>query len=210
MALDPGEARSLAALARNRGRVLAVGHTAVYDLQFDSLRSGLRDLSVERLTAVRTSSGPSGSDGQPQVGNRQSRVIFDLCPHDIAMAVLLLGVPEAARAKNTATGVEYELRFDSETAMTGRAEWREPPHTRTFEVAYEHGTATVSGFSPSPLPARDTPLGRQCLDFITSCRERRRPRSDAKLGVDVARCLAAMNASCTDGHGWMPLRWGAE
>ena len=201
MALEPREAEALAGQAEAGGRVLAVGHTAVYDTGFSALMDEVRPVprdGTKRASTVRTSSGYADGRSNP---------ILDLCPHDLAMAVLLFGTPTAARARSRGTGVEYEVRFQGNALLSGRAEWCEPPHVRRFEVTGAEGrTRTLPPAPPNrQLATRNSPLGRQCLDFIECCRTRRQPLSDGRLGLEVTRCLAALTASSADSSTWVPL-----
>ena len=116
--------------------------------------------------------------------------------------------PVAARASCVRTGVEYEVRFAGDALLHGQAEWREPPHTRRFEVAGPGGQTELSDLTGSGNLAgdvRNSPLGRQCLDFIACCCSRRQPLSNGQLGLEVTRCLAAMATSCADSSEWVPL-----
>jgi predicted dehydrogenase len=201
MTLSADEAETLARQAGDAKRILAVGHTAVYSTDIESLRTRLEALpkaTAHKVTAERTSSGPSV--------NRQSSIIFDLCPHDIAIGVLLFGTPAAARARAHGKGVEYEVRFGDDELLAGRAEWRVPPHVRRFEVASTDAPAGDGNGRLVSGHVRDTPLGRQCLDFIQSCRTRRQPLSNGELGVAVVRCLAALDLSCADNGAWVRLQ----
>ena len=201
MALEPDEAEALAEQAESSGRVLAVGHTAVYQPGFAELVGEIRSRPLDadrRASAVRTSSGYADGRTNP---------ILDLCPHDIALAVLLFGTPEAARARAKGKGVEYEVRFKGDELLNGQVEWREPPHVRRFEVASQRGKEKVEMTNDRtlPFPLSTSPLGRQCLDFIECCRTRRQPLSNGRVGLAVARCLAALTASIADGSRWIPL-----
>ncbi len=201
MALEAPEAAALAAQAEAGRRVLAVGHTAVYHPGFPALMDEVRAEppdTARHASTIRTSSGYADGRSNP---------ILDLCPHDLAMAVLLFGTPVAARARNRGTAADYEVRFRNNALLSGRAEWRKPPHARQFEVTGAAGrTRVLPPETPNPQPAtRNSPLGRQCLDFIACCRTRRQPLSNGQLGVDVARCLAALAASSADGNTWVPL-----
>jgi len=136
-------------------------------------------------------------------------MIFDLCPHDIALAVLLFGTPKAARAHASGNGVEYEVRFNGDALLNGQVEWREPPHARRFEVVGAGVPAeprsAASADSGSPIAIRHSPLGRQCLDFIQCCRTRRQPLSSGQVGVAVMRCISALASSCADSGAWVTL-----
>ena len=199
MALEPDDAEALAEQAESSGRVLAVGHTAVYHPGFvelvDEIRA--RPLYAERrASAIRTSSGYSDGRSNP---------ILDLCPHDVALAVLLFGTPAAARAISSRNGVDYEVRFQGNALLSGHTEWREPPHVRRFEVAGTKSALGDEAHSRNSHDIRETPLGRQCLDFIECCRIRRQPLSNGRLGLAVMRCISAIASSCADSGSWVPL-----
>jgi predicted dehydrogenase len=207
MALEPDEAEALSGQAESGGRVLAVGHTAVYQTGLAELATeiGTWPPATDRLaSAVRTSSGYTAVCESPSAG-RQSAVIFDLCPHDIALAVLLFGIPVAARAQTDRQRVEYEVRFAHGAVLKGLAEWRQPPHIREFRVANALHVLGDKAGSSGRTDVRDTPLGRQCLDFIASCRTRRPPQSSGTLGAHVVRCLGALTASARSGGDWLDL-----
>jgi predicted dehydrogenase len=199
MALEPSEAAALAEQAETCGRVLAVGHTAVYHPAFASLIDEIRTkpFAQRQASAIRTSSGYADGRSNP---------ILDLCPHDIALAVLLFGTPVAARASLNGNGVEYEVRFPGDALLTGYAEWREPPHVRRFEVAGAQNTLGDKEGSRGSHVTRETPLGRQCLDFIECCRTRRRPLSSGWLGLAVVRCLSAVAISSADSNTWVQIK----
>ena len=199
MALEPVEAEALAEQAESSGRVLAVGHTAVYHPGFVELVDEIwaRPLDAERrASAIRTSSGYADDRSNP---------VLDLCPHDIALAVLLFGTPAAARARSSRRGVEYEVRFKEGALLSGHAEWREPPHVRRFEVAGAKNALSDRAGSRNSHDIRETPLGRQCLDFIECCRTRRQPLSNGRVGLAVMRCISALSSSCADSGAWVQL-----
>jgi len=210
MTLAVSEAETLVRQAEDNNGVLAVGHTAVYAVDIESFRIRLDSLprvADRRARAERTSSGPS--TGQSPVANRQSSILFDLCPHDIALAALLFGSPVAARARSSEDGVRYEVRFQMDALLRGRAQWCKPPHLRRFEVAGAEELAEpanpTSADRQSPVAIRHSPLGRQCLDFIECCRTRRQPLSNGRLGLAVIRCVSALAASCADGNAWVQI-----
>lgn len=210
MTLAVSEAKTLVRQAEGSNRVLEVGHTAVYAIDVESLRirlDALPRVADRRARAERTSSGPS--TGQSSIATRQSSILFDLCPHDIALAVLLFGMPVTARASSSGNSVEYEVRFEDDSLLSGHAEWREPPHIRRFAVAGTRELAEpanpTSAERQSPVAIRHSPLGRQCLDFIECCRTRRQPLSNGRVGLAVIRCISALAASCADSSAWVQV-----
>jgi len=202
MALEADEAEALAEQAESSGRVLAVGHTAVYHPGFaelvDEIRSRPPD-AERRASAIRTSSGYADGRSNP---------ILDLCPHDIALAVLLFGTPAAARARSNGKSVEYEVKFKGDQLLNGQAEWREPPHVRQFAVAGAKSALSDEAGSRNSHDIRETPLGRQCLDFVECCRTRRQPLSSGRVGLAVMRCISALASSCADSGAWVQLESG--
>ena len=199
MALEPHGAESLAEQAESSRRVLAVGHTAVYHPGFAELVEEIRFRppdAVKRASAIRTSSGYADGRSNP---------ILDLCPHDLALAVLLFWTPAAARARSNGKNVEYEVRFRGDQLLNGQAEWREPPHLRRFKVAGANGALSDEAGGPWSHDIRATPLGRQCLDFVECCRTRRQPLSNGRVGLAVMRCISALAASCADSGAWMQI-----
>lgn len=198
MAATPGEAQNLRALAARYDRVLAVGHTAVYNADFTALRQCLQATppgSIYTASAVRTSEGRCGV---------HASLIHDLCPHDLAMAALLMGEPKSARALQSGLSVEYTVVFAGGSVLSGLVEWRRPPQVRRFSITDARARLEIDGCRPW-RDIRSSPLGCQCADFLESCRRRRAPLSDSYLGLTVTRCLAALCRSNADSGGWVPV-----
>lgn len=184
MAETAAEAAELAALAERHGLVLAVGHTPLYAPGFAALRERFAHGSLgqaRRAVAVRTSSGP---EPRPQ----SDGVLADLAAHDIAMAISLLGPTLAGCCRPLGNGARrYRLEFESGCRLDGVAAWRRPPHSRRFTL---FGTRAVGRLNELPAgPQADSPLGRQCADFIACCRNRTAPLSNARLGAAVVAAL---------------------
>jgi predicted dehydrogenase len=199
MAATPGEAQNLHDLATRRGRVIAVGHTAVYQSDFTAVRRRLRTAppgSVYTASAARTSDGRRDT---------HASLIHDLCPHDLAMATLLMGEPESARARRNGLSVEYTIAFAGGSTLSGLAEWRHPPHVRRFSITDTRANLEIDGGKLWD-DIRLSPLGRQCADFMESCRRRRAPLSNAGLGLTVTCCLAALDRSAADSGGWVAVK----
>uniref|UniRef100_A0A7C4CA19 Gfo/Idh/MocA family oxidoreductase n=1 Tax=candidate division WOR-3 bacterium TaxID=2052148 RepID=A0A7C4CA19_UNCW3 len=190
LAATATEASRLSALAQQRGLVLAVGHTALYTQGYARLRQQLEcgNLGcIRRAVAVRTSSGPTrppATDG----------VLADLAGHDIAIALTLLGPARSGRAwRLHPTTCRYRLDFASGARLDGIAAWCSPPHARCFTLV---GTRAVgrtdenrTSITPAPADSRQSPLWRQCADFVTCCRTRSAPQSDGRLGAAVVATL---------------------
>jgi predicted dehydrogenase len=225
MALRTDRAVELAETAAVLARVLAVGHTMLYHVGFAALRRAVllgRVGAVQQVVAARTSRGAPG----------RASVISDLVPHDLAMAISLLGEPVAVRARSAgADAVSYRLQFCEDVVASGWAAWSQLLRVRRFRVRGGAGTRVFrdeeslgqrgdcrtqharrgwqgggSGGRRTAEAASDvrrTALGRQVIDFCRCCATRREPLSSARLGVAVTRSMNCLLASLERGGSWV-------
>jgi len=204
MTLSAAEAEELVEMAEAEERILAVGHTALYLDDFISTRvsfesGGFRGpVSAE---ATRASHGPA----QPGA----SDVLWDLVPHDLAMAISLFGNPLRLRLKERAsTRVEYEAEFAPGFVLRGRAEWNGTSGPRRLTVKGTGGLLRIDD-NGRARSGSERPLDRLCHDFVSSCHHRRAPLSDGRIGLAVVRSLEALETSGQEGNVWHePARTG--
>ena len=213
MALSADDAAELAGTAESLGRVLAVGHTMLYHPGFSELGrtiAGGRPGRLERVVMARTSRGPEGTRSQIRGGFGScpnDGVIADLTPHDIAMAVSLLGEPVAVRARvrtsrHCRAAVCYHLQFAADVVATGWAAWSSSMRVRRFRAECEVGSVRFRDEDTRPTAVQDSPLGRELLDFVDCVRTRREPVGSARIGLTVTRCMVALGASLERGGEW--------
>ncbi len=184
MALHPEHAEEMTGLSQKQNLILSVGHTSLYSVEFEILRHQIQQGvagKIMRLEAFRSSNGKPGGD-----------ILWDLAPHDVAMAISLAGEPFSAAVKEiTCDHAIYEMQFPDGVLFTGEVQWQSPPFQRWFKVV---GTKkTIVAVEPvGGIISHASPLTRLCQDFLSSCRTRCRPVSDALLGLKVIRCLWMM------------------
>ena len=192
------QALELVEAAESLGKVLAVGHIMLYHPSFRELRKAVDSGAhgpVDHIESVRTSSGLPDSD-----------VLGDLACHDIAMAIALKGRPVAARASEAGDdrhAASFELMFTDETLLCGHVAWTDAQPVRRFDLRCSRGTVSLDQGTPEGTGFRDTPLARQCLDFLRCCATRRTPVSAASLGVEVMLSLDALRESIESGSRWV-------
>jgi predicted dehydrogenase len=195
------QALELLQAAESLGLVVAVGHILLHHPAFKALsegafvRVGSQPADIE---SIRTSAGPADTD-----------VLADLACHDIAMAIALKGSPVAARARHAGDSYRaaaFELLFGDETLLRGQVAWTDTPPVRTFNIHCNGSTFSLDQGVSDQTELRDTPLARQCLDFIHCCATRSRPVSDAAMGVDVMHTLDALRESIASGGRWVTTR----
>jgi predicted dehydrogenase len=200
MALSVAEAEEILRLSSNTRRIVAVGHTALYSFGFEQLQERIESGALGRVLkveAVRTSRGRSNGGS----------ILWDLAPHDLAMAITLFGQPVATLV----TAYEfnhcsYQLTFEQGIVFSGEVGWTQPPFYRQFRVFTTTGIYTCDEPIGVLGNEAESPLNRLCRDFIFACQSRKKPRSDAVLGRKVIQCLAALS----EGQGEVTLHWGAS
>ncbi|MBM3315678.1 Gfo/Idh/MocA family oxidoreductase [candidate division WOR-3 bacterium] len=195
MATSAVDAASLLDLAGHLGRVLAVGHTSLYGPGYGSIRSTCGPAGVRAIAARRASRGLT------RVAPTPLAVLWDLAPHDVAMAVALAGEPVGASCRpGPGPAVEYELRFPGGARMTGSAVWADLP-VRSFAVSTAAGTFDAREPVDGTVPFDDLPLTRQCRDFISACHGGPAVLSDGRLGLATVRAIETLAAGLGGSQG---------
>lgn len=195
MALQTADAERLVTEAARRELVLAVGHTPLYHSNFARLRAACAAAHGPiELRFERTSRGPA----EPT-----SSVVFDLGPHDLAMAIALLGQPLALRGEHlpdpaARAAFAWQAEFGAGATAHGRLAWTDAPAGRFVELRTTRGTQR---FAETSTP-HELPLSALCREFIEACIARRAPRSEGRLGLAVTRALAALERSSALGGAW--------
>jgi predicted dehydrogenase len=214
------EAEELVALAKERERVLMVGHTFEYSPAVNELRKLVQsgDLGkIYRIEAERVNLGLFRSD---------INVIWDLAPHDISILLYILGKkPEQIRVQAHAHVQSHihdvahlDLSFADGMAAHICVSWLYPCKIRRVTVigdmrmavyddtnqaemikiynkgADVHADPVVSyrnGEITIPYIDWIEPLRLECEDFANAIRTGTQPRVHGGVGLEVVRILAA-------------------
>jgi len=207
MTRDSTEAAELAALAESRGLVLAVGHIALYHVGITHLRAVVRTAEApQEVVSRRTSRGPTAASEAPLP-------LWDLGPHDVATTISLFGEPCSVRARASGRSVLIEMLFSSEMKALLGVEYRNGAAERWLEVrlagrAVRHDERTAErDWREANCRSRvaDSPLFRQCEDFVRCCATGAEPASSGRLGLAVTRSLEAAERSLEQSGRWLPL-----
>jgi predicted dehydrogenase len=205
LCLDPGEARRLAALARDRRRMVMVQHTLLFHPGFRALKAALPGLGS--LHALRSRAGRTGPF------RPDAPVLWDWGSHDVAVCLDLLQarpttasanlLESAPRDAGRGESVEIELRF-GEVAANLFISNILPTRTRRFEahcergmVAYDEadppGTLLVAGERVAYPP--EPPLTVAVREFAQAIAGGAFDTQSIDLGVGVVEVLADCAAS---------------
>jgi len=165
------QARDLAALAKGRGLTLGVGHVFLYHPAFRALKAALVPERLGRLYAadlVRINPGPPAP---------KHNVLWDMAPHDVAMAIDLAGcAPVMVRASghayqrpDVADAAFMELHFPGNVLARVHVSWLSSRRIRRVEVYAERGSAfydDTESFEKVRIVSRgeDTRVGAKAKD----------------------------------------------
>lgn len=167
------EAKDLAATARKMRRVLGVGHVFLYHPAFRALKVRVGMQGLGRLLAVdlaRVNPGPPAP---------KHDVLWDMAPHDVAMAVDLAGAaPLSVRCAGVRRSLKLdeaafvELRFPKGLLARIHVSWLSSQRVRRVEAYCENGTLFFDDAAPSEKlrvvhPGADTRVGAAAGSTVT-------------------------------------------
>jgi predicted dehydrogenase len=193
LALTVPDSEELCDVAERNGRTLMVGHLLLYHpgvvVAKQSIDGGelgqVRYLHSERVNAG--------------VVRANENAWWSLAPHDIAVAMFLLGsAPVTVSATGscflqTTRGIE-DIAFATLGWGDGRVahihvSWIDTEKKRTLTIVGSRASLTVDG--ATPLARHEEPLRIECEHFVDCVRTGQRPRSDGIQGLAVVRVLEA-------------------
>jgi len=217
---DVTEARELVALAKERGRILMVGHTFEYNPAVNELRKLVQSGDLGKIYCIEAERVNLG------LFRNDINVIWDLAPHDISILLYLLGdKPEQVSVQAHAHLQPHihdiaHLDLGYADGMTAHihVSWLHPCKIRRVTVigdkrmvvyvvtqlselvkiynkcADVHVDPVVSyRYGAITIPHIDwiEPLRLECEDFANSIRTGTQPRAHGEVGLAVVEVLAA-------------------
>jgi predicted dehydrogenase len=215
------QAEELVALARERQRVLMVGHTFEYNPAVCELRRLVQDGELGRIYCVEAERVNLG------LFRQDTSVIWDLAPHDISILLYLFGkLPNRIRVQAHAHLLPHiydvahlDLGFADGMSAHIHVSWLHPCKIRRVTVigdmrmvVYDdtnpaemikiynkgadiHADPVVSyRYGAITIPHIDwvEPLRLECEDFASAIRNGTQPRAHGGVGLQVVRVLAAV------------------
>ncbi|MBA3813744.1 MAG: Gfo/Idh/MocA family oxidoreductase [Alphaproteobacteria bacterium] len=223
MALSVKDAQNLCALAKDRKRVLMVGHLLQYHPAFMALKERLSELGpLKHIYATRLALGRF---------RRQEGVLWDLASHDISLILALAqskpktieAVGQAFLTPGKPASALLTLTFPNNLTAHIHASWLSPFKEQKLVVIGEKGIAVFDdrkplaeklliskdcfeweedqpqandGFKSSAvlLPEFE-PLRHECLHFLTCIQEGTEPLTSGEEGLRVTEVLEAAEKS---------------
>lgn len=220
------EAEDLVRLARERGRILMVGHTFEYSPAVNELKKLIESGDLGRIYCIeaeRVNLGLFRSD---------INVIWDLAPHDISILLYLLGkTPERVKVQAHAhvqpqiqDVAHLDLGFADGMNAHIHVSWLHPCKIRRVTIIGDQRMVVYDDTNPAEMlkiynkgadihadpvvsyrygaitiPHIDwtEPLRLECEDFALAIRTGRPPRASGEVGLEVVRVLAAAQEALT-------------
>lgn len=217
LCLSAEQGRSLVDLARDRGRILMVGHLLWYHPAILKLKSLIESGELGRIQYIYSNRLNLGKI------RREENILWSFAPHDISVILGLLGeIPN----KVTAQGGNYLHEQIADTTVTLLAfpsgvkahifvSWLHPFKEQKLIVVGDRKMAVFDDMEKKnklllyphsiewkgqiPIANRaeaqsveietNEPLREECLHFLESVRNRQRPRTDGEEGLRVLSVL---------------------
>ncbi len=214
------DAEELVELARERQRVLMVGHTFEYNPAVNELRKLIQSGDLGKIYSIEAERLNLG------LFRNDINVIWDLAPHDISILLYLLGKSPARIKVQAHAHLQHHIEdvahldFEFDDGMNAHihVSWLHPCKTRRVTVigdarmavyddvnkaemlkiynkgAEIHADPVVSyrhGTITIPHFDETEPLRLECEDFANAIRLGTQPRANGEVGLKVVKILAA-------------------
>jgi UDP-2-acetamido-3-amino-2,3-dideoxy-glucuronate N-acetyltransferase len=225
LCLHAAEADHLVVLARERGRILMVGHLLQYHPMVRQLQSWVRQGELGLLQYI--------SSHRLSLGKfrREENVLWSFAPHDLSVILSLAGDLEPEKVictggsfltPNVEDAIVTHLAFAGGLRAHVYANWLNPFKEQKLTAVGSKAMAVFDDTKPwaeklaiyrggvrqgpdGPVPYKVAPeyaivpeaepLREECLHFLGCCQTRSVPRTDGKEGLRVLRVLQAAQAS---------------
>ena len=215
LSVPSGEA--LVALAKEKGRILMVGHLLWYHPAVLKLKDLIDGGELGRIQYIYSNRLNLGKI------RREENILWSFAPHDISVILGLLGeMPEAVQAQggnylhqriadvtvsllSFPSGVKAHIFVswlhpykeqklivvgDRKMAVFDDVEKKDKLLLYPHSIEWKHQIPLANKASAEPVPVDlDEPLRAECLHFLDCVRTRNRPRTDGEEGLRVLTVL---------------------
>ncbi len=232
LALTPGEGRELVALARERGRILMVGHLLHYHGAVRKLKELVANGDLGRVRYVYSNRLNLGKI------RREENILWSFAPHDVSVVLSLANEAPDVLACQGGAYLHPEIADVTVSTLSFKSglrahifvSWLHPYKEQKLVVVGEKRMAVFDDREPEeklrlyaheiewkegmPVPIkgeaeavdfdRSEPLREECAHFLTCVAERRTPDTDGEEGLRVLEVLGALQKSLD--RGGEPIR----
>lgn len=232
LALTAREGDALVRLARERGRILMVGHLLEYHPAIERLRELVRTGSLGQIRYVYSNRLNLGRI------RTEENALWSFAPHDVHVLLRLLGEFPVEVMCHGGSYLNHQvadvtmslLRFASGVRSHIFVSWLHPYKEHKLVVVGSQKMAVFDALSEHQLVlyphrvdwiervpvavradaeivplAAEEPLARECRHFLECLKTREVPRTDGASGLEVLRVLEACQQSLEHGGSRVPL-----
>jgi UDP-2-acetamido-3-amino-2,3-dideoxy-glucuronate N-acetyltransferase len=233
LALRCREGEELVALAKEKGRILMVGHILQYHPAVLKLQSLIAEGAVGKVQYVYSNRLNLGKI------RTEENILWSFAPHDLSILLFLLGEMPVRVSAHGANYLNPEVADVTVTALDFPSgvrahifvSWLHPYKEQKLVVVGDRAmlhfddTQPVNKLSifphriewidrhPIPRPEEaqpvpvegDEPLRAECVHFLDCLVRRAKPRTDGESGLKILRILEACQASLKAGGTMLPL-----
>jgi UDP-2-acetamido-3-amino-2,3-dideoxy-glucuronate N-acetyltransferase len=226
LCLSTADGETLVRLAKQRDRVLMVGHLLQYHPAVERMKEILLDGELGAVRHIRASRTNLGRF------RRSENVLWSFAPHDISLILSLIGEePDAVNSvahecigRGPPDVTSTHLTFPGGESADLFVSWLHPFKEQLLTVICERGVMVFDGVAntlvvyqdllawkdgaPAPgtrvgeevgLPTRE-PLLAECTHFLGCVKARRRPRTPGEEGLRVLRVLERCSGIGSPAH----------
>jgi UDP-2-acetamido-3-amino-2,3-dideoxy-glucuronate N-acetyltransferase len=231
LCLDPGEGRKLCELAKQKDRMIMVGHLLHYHPAVKAIKEMVHAGRLGKIHYIHVNRLNLG------IFRTEENVLWSFAPHDISVILSLTGSPPV-RLMATGAGaltagvpgtVNLQMEFEGAIYANIFVSWLHPFKEQRLVIAGERGMLVFNdvsrrekllyypepvkwqGLKPNPgkqepevVPLDDIePLRAECHAFIQAVQFRKQPVTSGEEGLRVLRVLAAAQQSLENNAFWV-------
>ncbi|MCD6352755.1 MAG: Gfo/Idh/MocA family oxidoreductase [Proteobacteria bacterium] len=233
LALSVKDGEKLVALAREKNRVLMVGHILEYHPAILKLKELVKKGELGKINYVYSNRLNLGKF------RKEENILWSFAPHDISVILLLTEEMPLEISTHGGNYLQQEIadvtvtnmRFASGLRAHIFVSWLHPFKEQKLVVVGDKKMAVFDDVAPQdklllyehridwidriPVPSKENakpitfpdtePLKKECLQFLESIASRRLPQTDGEEGLRVLRVLEASQQSLKDNGRVVPL-----
>ena len=203
MALNVRDAIELNELAKQKKKVLMIGHTFLYNpgiMHLDSLVNSNAVGVVKKIVMHRLNDGPVREDVS---------VIWDLASHDISILLILLNKMPNSISARYENKMIIDLTFDA-IKVKVHVSWSHHEKVREIVIQGSKNTLLFDDVQKTvntpdnsgiiPYSGWQEPLLLQCKDFLDCLKNGNMPLANGDNGVQVVKVLEAIQKALDTGE----------
>ncbi len=212
MTFSEREARSLVEMAKQKNRILMVGHMLLYQPAVQHIKEILGSRKLGEIYSIHARRLNLGTV------RKHENALFSLGVHDLAVLNYLIGLPvnkvqtvgQAALQPNVEDDMHLHLQYENGIQAHLHVSWQWPVKDRGLMVLCEHGTISydeatqcvqihhshakpngqlVQAETELVFQGAAEPLKLELEHFAECIRNRSKPISDGNQGLEVVRLL---------------------